>query len=80
MSEEKIIGGTREDRQKVLKQQQLYLDANAKFDWEVLRDKIEFGVVLANERGIVNTGFPSARIRSSTSPLPIASVRLSISA
>jgi Lon protease-like protein len=23
---------------------------------EVLRDKIEFGVVLANERGIVNTG------------------------
>ena len=30
--------------------------------------------------GIVNTGFTSARIRTSTSPLPIASVRLSISA
>ena len=26
---------------------------------EVLRDKIEFGVVLANERGIVNTGCTS---------------------
>jgi hypothetical protein len=40
MSETKVIGGTEEDRRKVLDQQRLYLDANSKFDWEMLRDKI----------------------------------------
>jgi ketosteroid isomerase-like protein len=40
MSETKVIGGTEEDRRKVLEQQRLYLDANSKFDWETLRDKI----------------------------------------
>jgi ketosteroid isomerase-like protein len=40
MSETKVIGGTQRDREKVLEQQRLYLDANSKFDWGTLRDKI----------------------------------------
>lgn len=40
MSETKLIGGTESDRKSVLEQQQAYLDANSKFDWEALRDKI----------------------------------------
>jgi ketosteroid isomerase-like protein len=40
MSETKLIGGSESDRKSVLEQQQAYLDANSKFDWEALRDKI----------------------------------------
>lgn len=40
MSETKLIGGTESDRKSVLEQQRAYLDANSKFDWEALRDKI----------------------------------------
>ena len=40
MSEMKLIGGSESDRKRVLEQQRAYLDANSKFDWEALRDKI----------------------------------------
>ena len=40
MSEMKLIGGSESDRKSVLEQQRAYLDANAKFDWEALRDEI----------------------------------------
>lgn len=35
-----MIGGSESDRKSVLAQQQAYLEANAKFDWETLRDKL----------------------------------------
>ena len=40
MSEMKLIGGSESDRKSVLEQQRAYLDANSKFDWEALRDRI----------------------------------------
>jgi ketosteroid isomerase-like protein len=40
MSEAKLIGGSESDRKKVLAQQEAYLEANSKFDWETLRDKL----------------------------------------
>jgi hypothetical protein len=39
----KLIGGSETDRKRVLELQQAYLDANAKFDWDTLRDKIWSG-------------------------------------
>ena len=38
-----LIGGNDSDRSRVLELQQAYLDANAKFDWEALRDRIWSG-------------------------------------
>ena len=43
MSEVKLIGGSESDRKRLLEQQQAYLEANAKFDWETLRDKLWSG-------------------------------------
>jgi ketosteroid isomerase-like protein len=40
MSEAKLLGGSESDRKRVLEQQQAYLEANAKFDWETLRDRL----------------------------------------
>jgi hypothetical protein len=40
MAEVKLIGGSENDRKRVLEHQQTYLDANAKFDWDTLRDKL----------------------------------------
>ncbi|MFN0303465.1 MAG: YybH family protein [Burkholderiales bacterium] len=40
MLEAKIVGGTDADRRAVLEKHQEYLDANARFDWERLRDHI----------------------------------------
>jgi hypothetical protein len=40
MPEAKLIGGSKSDRQNVLELQQVYLDANAKLDWDTLRDQI----------------------------------------
>ena len=43
MSEAKLIGGSESDRKEVLAQQEAYLEANSKFDWETLRDKLWSG-------------------------------------
>jgi len=40
MSEANLTGGTEADRKKVHDQFLAYLEANSKFDWETLRDKI----------------------------------------
>jgi ketosteroid isomerase-like protein len=40
MAEVKLNGGSENDRERVLERQQTYLDANAKFDWDTLRDKL----------------------------------------
>jgi ketosteroid isomerase-like protein len=43
MSEVQFIGGSEIDRKSVLAQQEAYLEANSKFDWETLRDKLWSG-------------------------------------
>lgn len=38
MSEERLVGGTAEDRRRILERLTEYLEANARFDWEKLQD------------------------------------------
>src|ERR1700710_2885228 len=40
MSEANLVGGSEADRKQVHDQFKLYLEANSKFDWDTLRDKI----------------------------------------
>jgi ketosteroid isomerase-like protein len=38
MDEAKLVGGTPEDRRRLLERMEEYLDANGRFDWEMLQD------------------------------------------
>ena len=38
MDETKLVGGTAEDRRRLVERMEQYLDVNGRFDWEALQD------------------------------------------
>ena len=74
MSEARLVGGTAEDREAILKVHAQYLDVNTRFDWEHLQPLSKYAMYSQNEQIHVASWPSFSRAPSRSSPCVAATV------